>query len=184
MTKQTSTNELSKRDELLRQAAEIARKYVQEIAERWVAPTKRDLDHLTRFREPFPNAPSDPMQILEKLDEIGSPATVATTGGRYFGFRHWRNPAIGSRGELAGGSLGSKCGVARDVASGDRVGRGGSALGLRGARSAREMRRGACDLRDDGEFYGAGGSTPGSSWRTQAGMSRMMACSERRPSTS
>lgn len=86
MTKQTSTNELSKRDELLRQAAEIARKYVQEIAERRVAPTKRDLDHLTRFREPFPNAPSDPMQILEKLDEIGSPATVATTGGRYFGF--------------------------------------------------------------------------------------------------
>jgi glutamate/tyrosine decarboxylase-like PLP-dependent enzyme len=68
MTKQTSTNELSKRDELLRQAAEIARKYVQEIAERRVAPTKRDLDHLTRFREPFPNA------------------TVATTGGRYFGF--------------------------------------------------------------------------------------------------
>jgi glutamate/tyrosine decarboxylase-like PLP-dependent enzyme len=86
MTKQTSTNELSKRDELLRQAAEIARKYVQEIAERRVAPTKRDLDHLTRFREPLPNAPSDPMEILEKLDEIGSPATVATTGGRYFGF--------------------------------------------------------------------------------------------------
>ena len=86
MTKQTSTNELSDRDELLRQAAEIARKYVQEIAERRVAPTKRDLDYLTRLREPFPSAPSDPMQILEKLDEIGSPATVATTGGRYFGF--------------------------------------------------------------------------------------------------
>jgi len=86
MTKQTSTNELSDRDELLRQAAEIARKYVQEIAERRVAPTKRDLDYLTRLREPFPSAPSDPMQILEKLDEIGSPATMATTGGRYFGF--------------------------------------------------------------------------------------------------
>jgi glutamate/tyrosine decarboxylase-like PLP-dependent enzyme len=86
MTKQTSTNELSERDELLRQAAEIARKYVQEIAERRVAPTKRALDRLTRFREPFPNAPSDPVRILEKLDEIGSPGTVATTGGRYFGF--------------------------------------------------------------------------------------------------
>jgi glutamate/tyrosine decarboxylase-like PLP-dependent enzyme len=86
MTKQTSTNELSKRDDLLRQAAEIACKYVQEILDRRVAPTTRDLDHLARFRESFPNAPSDPMQILEKLDEIGSPATVATTGGRYFGF--------------------------------------------------------------------------------------------------
>jgi glutamate/tyrosine decarboxylase-like PLP-dependent enzyme len=26
------------------------------------------------------------MQVIEKLDELGSPATVATTGGRYFGF--------------------------------------------------------------------------------------------------
>jgi glutamate/tyrosine decarboxylase-like PLP-dependent enzyme len=28
----------------------------------------------------------EPLQVLRELDEIGSPATVASTGGRYFGF--------------------------------------------------------------------------------------------------
>jgi glutamate/tyrosine decarboxylase-like PLP-dependent enzyme len=86
MAIQTSANELSKRDELLQQAAEIARKYVQGIGERRVSPTERDLDNLLKFQEPFPNAPGNPVEVLKELDEIGSPATMATTGGRYFGF--------------------------------------------------------------------------------------------------
>jgi glutamate/tyrosine decarboxylase-like PLP-dependent enzyme len=86
MSTQTVSNELSKRDELLRQAAEIARKYAQGISERRAAPSEKDLDDLAKFREPFPETPSDPLQILEMLDRIGSPATMATTGGRYFGF--------------------------------------------------------------------------------------------------
>jgi glutamate/tyrosine decarboxylase-like PLP-dependent enzyme len=83
---QSVLNELSKRDELLKQAAEIARNYALGIGGRRVGPAKTDLDNLAKFHEPFPSAPSDPMQILAKLDEIGSPATMATTGGRYFGF--------------------------------------------------------------------------------------------------
>ena len=86
MKVQSVLNELSKRDELLRQAAEIARKYALGIGVRRVAPAKTDLDNLAKFREPFPSAPTDPMQVLAKLDEVGSPATMATTGGRYFGF--------------------------------------------------------------------------------------------------
>jgi glutamate/tyrosine decarboxylase-like PLP-dependent enzyme len=86
MTMQSVLNELSKRDELLQQAAEIARSYARGSCDRRVAPAKNDLDNLAKFREPFPSAPSDPMQVLAKLDEIGSPATMATTGGRYFGF--------------------------------------------------------------------------------------------------
>jgi glutamate/tyrosine decarboxylase-like PLP-dependent enzyme len=86
MTIQRNSEQLTERDELLRHAAETARKYVQEIGERRVAPTESDLAGLTKFREPFPNAPSDPLQVLNKLNELGSPATVATTGGRYFGF--------------------------------------------------------------------------------------------------
>ncbi len=86
MTMQSVLNELSKRDELLRHAAEIARNYARGSYERRVAPTTNDLDNLTKFREPFPPAPTDPMDVLAKLDEIGSPATMATTGGRYFGF--------------------------------------------------------------------------------------------------
>jgi glutamate/tyrosine decarboxylase-like PLP-dependent enzyme len=79
-------NELSKRDEILRQAAEMARKYALGIGQRRVAPSAKDLDSLAKFREPFPEAPSDPVQVIEMLDQIGSPATVATTGSRYFGF--------------------------------------------------------------------------------------------------
>src|SRR5690606_33785809 len=32
------------------------------------------------------DGPSDPADIIRMLDEIGSPATTATAGGRYFGF--------------------------------------------------------------------------------------------------
>src|SRR5271165_6589653 len=86
MSMQSILNELSKRDELLKQAAEIARTYARGICGRGIAPTANDLDNLAKFREPFPNAPTDPIQVLAQLDEIGSPATMATTGGRYFGF--------------------------------------------------------------------------------------------------
>ena len=41
---------------------------------------------LTELHEPFPSSPSDPSEVLARLDELGSPATMATTGGRYFGF--------------------------------------------------------------------------------------------------
>jgi glutamate/tyrosine decarboxylase-like PLP-dependent enzyme len=34
----------------------------------------------------FPDGPTSPDQVLATLDEIGSPATVASAGGRYFGF--------------------------------------------------------------------------------------------------
>ena len=86
MVTPTSPTDCSQRDELLKQAAARARKYVDGIGERRVAPTEKDLLNLARLREPFPDAPSDPMQVLQMLDEIGSPATLATTGGRYFGF--------------------------------------------------------------------------------------------------
>jgi glutamate/tyrosine decarboxylase-like PLP-dependent enzyme len=82
----TIANELAKRDELLREAAETARKYARGIGERRVAPTGKDLDRLKEFHEPFPITSSDPIDVLKKLDQIGSPATLATTGGRYFGF--------------------------------------------------------------------------------------------------
>jgi glutamate/tyrosine decarboxylase-like PLP-dependent enzyme len=86
MAMQRGLSDLSKRDELLRRAAEAAREYAQTIGERRVAPAEKDRNGLTRFREPFPRAASDPLEILKLLHECGSPATVATTGGRYFGF--------------------------------------------------------------------------------------------------
>jgi glutamate/tyrosine decarboxylase-like PLP-dependent enzyme len=71
---------------LLAMAAERAISYVGNSTNRRVAPAENSLSALASFHEPFPAAPSDPCDVLAMLDHIGSPATVATTGGRYFGF--------------------------------------------------------------------------------------------------
>jgi len=72
--------------EAVQAAEERARIYLQEISQRRVYPTGAALAALARFREPFPESPSRATDVIRMLDEIGSPATVATTGGRYFGF--------------------------------------------------------------------------------------------------
>jgi glutamate/tyrosine decarboxylase-like PLP-dependent enzyme len=41
---------------------------------------------LTALGGPLPEAPADPAEVLALLDDIGSPASVASAGGRYFGF--------------------------------------------------------------------------------------------------
>jgi glutamate/tyrosine decarboxylase-like PLP-dependent enzyme len=67
-------------------AAERSRRYLETIADRRVAPADESLAALSQFHEPFPEHSTDPAEVVAKLDEIGSPATVATTGNRYFGF--------------------------------------------------------------------------------------------------
>jgi len=83
MQKESST---SRTGELLNLAAAKAIRYVDQAAERAVAPSSADLATLGKFHEPFPSEPCDPAQVLNQLDAVGSPATNATTGGRYFGF--------------------------------------------------------------------------------------------------
>jgi len=56
------------------------------MAERRVSPSAAAVAALAELYEPFPPSPSDPSDVIARLDEIGSAATVATTGGRYFGF--------------------------------------------------------------------------------------------------
>jgi glutamate/tyrosine decarboxylase-like PLP-dependent enzyme len=67
-------------------AVDRARRYIREIRERRVAPSDENLAALARFHEPFPECSTAPADVIAMLDELGSPATVATTGGRYFGF--------------------------------------------------------------------------------------------------
>ena len=74
------------RDELLEDAARRARRYVEGAAHRSPAPSAAALAGLDRFDEPLPETPSDPLDTLALLDDAGSPATVASTGSRYFGF--------------------------------------------------------------------------------------------------
>jgi glutamate/tyrosine decarboxylase-like PLP-dependent enzyme len=67
-------------------AVEKSRRYLETIADRRVAPTNESQAALSQFHEPFPEHSSDSAEVIATLDEIGSPATVASTGGRYFGF--------------------------------------------------------------------------------------------------
>jgi glutamate/tyrosine decarboxylase-like PLP-dependent enzyme len=67
-------------------AAERARAYVAEVRERRVSPGPEALVALPSLHEPLPEHGSEPCDVLETLHAIGSPATVASTGGRYYGF--------------------------------------------------------------------------------------------------
>jgi glutamate/tyrosine decarboxylase-like PLP-dependent enzyme len=72
--------------ELFESAQAYARAYMTGVRDRRVFPTDDALAALSAFDEPLPDAPAPPGEILRRLHEQGSPATVATTGGRYFGF--------------------------------------------------------------------------------------------------
>ena len=86
MTKEAGTRGQAQINEVLNLAAERAREYVRDVAERSVGPSQLAVTALAELHEPFPSSPSDPCEVIGRLDEIGSAATVATTGGRYFGF--------------------------------------------------------------------------------------------------
>jgi glutamate/tyrosine decarboxylase-like PLP-dependent enzyme len=72
--------------ELLTETAARAARYTAAIGNRKVAPGAEEIARLAALGGPLPEHPCDPAEILALLDEVGSPATVATTGGRYFGF--------------------------------------------------------------------------------------------------
>jgi glutamate/tyrosine decarboxylase-like PLP-dependent enzyme len=73
-------------EELLADACKRAQRYVAHIRDRRVAPTPDEIAHLAKLREPIPEHPVAGTEVLSLLDELGSPATIASTGGRYFGF--------------------------------------------------------------------------------------------------
>src|SRR5437879_3793103 len=72
--------------EVLTVAAERAIKYATAVRERRVAPGPGDLAALEKFHEAFPAVSMDPENVVAMLDDFGSPATVASAGGRFFGF--------------------------------------------------------------------------------------------------
>ena len=90
MTKKTDLQEemfsqLQARD-IFEQAKTHAFAYMKGVRERNVYPSDQAIKNLGIFDEPMPAGPGNPEEILNLLHEYGSPATVAQTGGRYFGF--------------------------------------------------------------------------------------------------
>jgi glutamate/tyrosine decarboxylase-like PLP-dependent enzyme len=73
-------------DKLLADAAGRARRYLEHARDRHVAPARSAIADLEGFSVPLQDEPIDPAAVLAELDVLGSPATVACAGGRYFGF--------------------------------------------------------------------------------------------------
>ena len=72
--------------ELLHDAASRAVRYLEGLDARAVAPSPAAVAALTRFDEPLPAEPGSAGETLRLLDEVGSPATTAMAGRRFFGF--------------------------------------------------------------------------------------------------
>lgn len=73
-------------NKLLNDAALRASAYLDGLGTRSVQPTADAVARLSALQEPLPAEPTDPATVLKMLDEIGSPATMAMAGPRFFGF--------------------------------------------------------------------------------------------------
>jgi glutamate/tyrosine decarboxylase-like PLP-dependent enzyme len=71
---------------LLSATAERAARYLEGRDARAVAPTAEAIAGLARLDEALPQQPTDPHAVIELLDDVGSPATMASAGGRFYGF--------------------------------------------------------------------------------------------------
>ena len=66
--------------------AQLAQNYLSANAGAPVYPTPEAIAALQQFDTPLQQDAVDATEVLTMLDELGSPASVRSTGGRYFGF--------------------------------------------------------------------------------------------------
>ena len=78
--------DLQPRTSPLRKAAEAALAYLEDVNDRAAAPTNENVQRLEQLKTTVPERPTDPGHVVDTLARLGSPATVANGGGRYFGF--------------------------------------------------------------------------------------------------
>lgn len=71
---------------LLESAFNRAIRYLDTIVDRRVGPAPESRKALEAFNEAMPTTPTNGMDTLKMLDEIGSPATMGIAGKRFFGF--------------------------------------------------------------------------------------------------
>ena len=78
---------MSDRRALLANAAARAAAYLESLDTRPVFPPPEDVESLRQAMQgALPKLPTPPEDVLALLDETAGPATVASAGGRYFGF--------------------------------------------------------------------------------------------------
>ncbi|WP_373552581.1 aspartate aminotransferase family protein [Haliscomenobacter sp.] len=72
--------------QIFKSAQTYAFQYLNEAFDRNVYPSPEALNNLQHFEESMPDKSGDVNNILQQLHQYGSPATVTSLGGRYFGF--------------------------------------------------------------------------------------------------
>jgi glutamate/tyrosine decarboxylase-like PLP-dependent enzyme len=72
--------------ELLAKTFDHAAEYLEAVPARTPFPSRQALEGLREFDEPWPKTGANAEAVIEQLERLGAPATVTTTGGRYFGF--------------------------------------------------------------------------------------------------
>jgi glutamate/tyrosine decarboxylase-like PLP-dependent enzyme len=87
--------------------ARRASAYLDGIGDRPIAPLPESVSRLQTLAGPLPDRGCGPDEVVAILDEIAGPATVASAGGRYFGF-------------VTGGSLPAALGAAWLVSAWDQ----------------------------------------------------------------
>jgi glutamate/tyrosine decarboxylase-like PLP-dependent enzyme len=75
-----------KMENLLKSVAQRSARYLAGLQEGPVFPSPEAIEAINKLDEPLPEGPTDVDSVIELLDEIGSPATVSTAGGRFYGF--------------------------------------------------------------------------------------------------
>jgi glutamate/tyrosine decarboxylase-like PLP-dependent enzyme len=71
---------------LLEEAATRARRYLEEVNNRSVAPNPVAVESLRELDHPLPERAGDPARTIALLDRLVSPATMGMAGPRFFGF--------------------------------------------------------------------------------------------------
>ncbi len=71
---------------LFRKAFEYGAEYLENAFDRNVYPTQEAIKTLEVFDEDMPQSSSNATDVIDLLNQYGSPATVSQIGGRYFGF--------------------------------------------------------------------------------------------------
>lgn len=72
--------------ELLEKTTQLAISYLEGLGDRSVAPSPNAIAKLAILDEPLTEQPTAPEAVIQLLDEICSPATMAMAGPRFFGF--------------------------------------------------------------------------------------------------
>ena len=72
--------------ELLESTTKRAISYLEGLEDRSVAPPAEAVGKLATLDQPLNDSPIPPEQVISRLDEICSPATMAMAGPRFFGF--------------------------------------------------------------------------------------------------